>query len=369
MSSPGRPDAPRGQTLVIVAVGMVALVGMVGVVIDVGMQWGANRGAQNGSDAAAEAGAVVLMEHMLGANPPKTNADVLAAVEAVAAKDEIELQVVEYTRVNGDFLEEVGSAGAIPTGAQGVRVVGSRIHETFFARVVGVTELPVVTDAIAVTGPAEPCPAGGPCAMLPITIPTTIVTCDGQNKSVATEDSWIGAPDGPEYIIPLCGNNPGSVGWIDWDSGGGARELADEICDPHPPSLNLPDWYYVTSTGNTNSTPVQDCLDQWVGNEIMIPLFEDTCRTDPGDATECTDPAPIGGVNQWYYFPQAASLFLTGAYVSGNNSDTCDPSGGNGATTCLTGIFVDSAITGDVGEWIPDADPSLSQFFAVQLID
>ena len=51
----------------IVGVGMIVLVGMVGLVIDVGMQWGDNRASQNASDASAEAGAIVLMEYMLGA--------------------------------------------------------------------------------------------------------------------------------------------------------------------------------------------------------------------------------------------------------------------------------------------------------------
>lgn len=361
-----RTDSPRGQTIVIVGVGLAVLVGMVGVVIDVGLQWGANRGSQNGSDAAAEAGAIVLMEYMLGAT--RTDADVRDAVDAVADANEIELDDAEYTDWQGNPLGvEVGSGGSIPTGAQGVRVVGKRVHQTVFARVLGVTELSVFTDAVAVSGPSNPCPQDTACPLIPVTIPTTVVTCDGQNKSIPTADSWVGPPDAPEYIIPLCGNNPGSVGWIDWSPpSGGTSELAAEICDPSE-VINLPDWYYVTSTGNTNSSAVQDCFNQWVGKEIMFPLFEDTCRTDPGESTECTDPAPIGGVNQWYYFPRAASLHLTGIYVQGDNSDVCDPSGGSGATTCLTGTFIDLSIVGEVGAWGGD-DGSLSQFFSVQLI-
>lgn len=361
-----RADSPRGQTVVIVALGLAVLVGMVGLIIDVGLQWGANRGAQNGSDAAAEAGAIVLMEYMLGA--PKTDSDVHSAVEAVADANEIALDDVEYTDWEGNRLGfEVGAGGSIPLDAQGVRVVGERIHQTVFARVLGINELSVLTDAIAVSGPTEPCPPNTACPLIPITVPTTIVTCDGQNKSIPTEDQWVGPPSAPEYIIPLCGNNPGSVGWIDWSPpGGGDSELAAEICDPGQ-VVNLPDWYYVTSTGNTNSNPVQDCFNEWIGKDIIFPLFEDTCRTDPGESTECTDPAPIGGINQWYYFPRAASLHLTGIYVQGDNSDVCDPSGGSGATTCLTGTFIDTSITGEVGAWGGD-DGSLSQFFSVQLI-
>jgi Putative Flp pilus-assembly TadE/G-like len=360
---------PRGQTLVIVGVGMVVLVGLVGLIIDVGLQWGDNRGSQNASDASAEAGAVVLMEYMLGAT--HDDDDVVDAVEDAAAAGGIEVDLAEYTDWQGTPFDpsiEVGGGGMIPTGAQGVRVIGTRVHQTVFARVLGINELSVFTDATAVSGPTEPCPpSSGPCALLPVTIPNTIVTCDGQNKSVATEDPWEGPPDGPEYILPLCGNNPGSVGWIDWTPpGGGVDELADQICDPNPIDLFFPDWYYVTSAGNVNSDDVQECFEQWIGSVILIPMFEDTCRTDPGDVDECTDPAPIGGVNQWYYFPEGAAIMLTGVYIQGNHADVCDT--GNGATSCLTGTFVDTSIEGDPGEWIP-GDPSLSQFFTVQLVD
>ena len=178
---------PKGQTLVIVGVAMVVLVGMVGLVIDVGLQWGDNRGSQNASDASAEAGAIVLMEYMLGAT--HDDDDVLEAVDEAAAAGGIEVELAEYTDWQGVPLAdppiEVGNGGPIPDGAQGVRVVGTRTHETVFARVLGVNELSVQTDATAVSGPTEPCaPDTGPCALLPVTVPTTIVTCDGQNKSL-----------------------------------------------------------------------------------------------------------------------------------------------------------------------------------------
>jgi hypothetical protein len=361
MSSTNRTESPRGQTLVIVAVAMVALVGMVGVVIDIGLQWADNRGSQNGSDATAQAGAIVLMEYMLDASSSVQDADpdVLDAVESAAATNRIEIEIAEYTDWQGNLLGAEVGAGTTPANAQGVRVVGTRVHTTFFARVVGVDELSVFTEAIAVTGPSDP-DLG---AFLPVTVPTTVVTCDGQNKSVATEDGW---EPYVHYVIPLCGNNPGSVGWIDWTPPhGGDSELAGEICDPDPPPIVLPDWFYVTSTGNTNSGPVQSCFEKYIDQDIMIPLFEDTCRIDPGDSAVCTDPAPIGGVNQWYYFPRAASLHLTGVYIQGVN-DICDE--GNGATSCITGYFIDTAIVGEVtGPWDP-SDTSLSRFFTVQLI-
>ncbi|HYL40843.1 MAG TPA: hypothetical protein VET90_06005, partial [Candidatus Binatus sp.] len=64
------------------------------------------------------------------------------------------------------------------------------------------------------------------------------------------------------------------------------------------------------------------------------------------------------GQNLWYRMPSFAFFELCGdgvdgcnglqgAYISGNNSATCDT--GNGATSCLVGKFVDILATGTVG--------------------
>lgn len=359
--------AERGQTLVIVAAGMVILVAMIGVVIDVGMQWAHNRTAQNGADAAAHAGAIVIMRHLT--DTPQTDADVELAVDQMAAEGEIDLVSVEYTDYQGEPINvDVGSGGSIPTTAQGVRVVAERVHETLLARVVGVMELSARTEAAAVTGPVEdPCPEGQVCALLPVTVPNTQVTCDGQNKAISTADDW---ELGVELILPLCGNNPGSVGWIDWDPpGGGESELAAEICSPNPPEIALPDWFWVTAPGNTNGMPVQTCLEKWIGKTILIPLFDDTCKINPVEGNPCPVGEEASGQNSWYHFPTYAAFHLTGVYINGNHAATCDT--GNGATSCLSGSFEDTSGTGTVGQYVPP-DPSdppvISEFFAVQLV-
>ena len=51
---------PRGQVLVIVALGMVALIAMAGLVTDAGLAWANKRQAQNLADAAAMAGARII---------------------------------------------------------------------------------------------------------------------------------------------------------------------------------------------------------------------------------------------------------------------------------------------------------------------
>ena len=242
---------------------------------------------------------------------------------------------------------------SIPTGAQGVRVVGTRVHETVFARVLGVNELSVHTDATAVSGPTEPCAEGG-CVRVTARDgsrpPSSHVTGRTSRWQPRTPGSALLADRSTSS--PCAGTIPvASAGSTGRRRQAGRTELAGQICEPDPPDLFFPDWYYVTSAGNVNSGPVQTCFEQWIGSVILIPLFEDTCRTDPGDVDECTDPAPIGGVNQWYYFPQGAAILLTGVYIQGNNSDVCDT--GNGATSCLTGTFVDTSIEGDPGSGSP----------------
>lgn len=366
---------PTGQTMVIVALGMVALVAMVGVVIDVGLLWASNRGSQNGSDAVAHAGAAVIMEYLAG-DTSVDDADVDAAVRAMAATNGVALEsaeYVEYRDSDGDkVLEaipmgiEVGSGGPIPTGAQGVQVVTSRTNETLLARVVGIPELTARTDAVAVTGPVPtPCPDGASCPLLPVTFPNTQVTCDGQNKALTTELDW---PLDTDVVVPLCGNFPGGVGWIDWTPPeGGDSELAAEICDPDT-SITLPDWFFVTATGNTNSDAVQACMESWLNLAILIPLFDDVCRIDPLENNPCPDGETPTGQESWYHFPSYASFYLTGVYIQGSHEAECDT--GNGATSCLHGRFVDTAGTGTVGQFIPP-DPDnqpVSQHFAVQLV-
>jgi hypothetical protein len=100
-----------------------------------------------------------------------------------------------------------------------------------------------------------------------------------------------------------------------------------------------------------------------------MPMFDDTCRQNPGEGNPCTTPWAVGQ-NQWYHFPSYAVFELRspkGAYISGNNKTVCEQ-GNNGATSCLIGRFIDGVAGGSVGEWDPNAPPRLSTQFAIQLI-
>src|SRR5688572_12269159 len=102
-----RADEP-GQILVIVGVGMLVFLSMIALIIDGGHAWGQQRNAQNGADAAAEAGAVRLAENLPWkvSGQPLANSDgeVLDAVESIAAQNDIEVETAIYTDFDGNSL-------------------------------------------------------------------------------------------------------------------------------------------------------------------------------------------------------------------------------------------------------------------------
>lgn len=371
----------RGQVLVIVAVAMVAVVAMVGLVVDGGFAWGKQRDTQNGADAAAEAGAIVLAQRLAGVAPAKTDADVEAAVLLAGTENAIDPPSAWYTDITGNLLDDLGVVvtsradaarvgdGLIPANAAGVEAIGSQTFDTFLVRVIGFDQLTATAPATAVAGyVTDVCSAEAGCDVIPITVPTTVLGCDGQNDPAPVFPTEYWNTTNPVPItIPLCQNGPGNVGWLDWTpTGGGTQELEQSIRYPDNDQMTIEDWFYVTSTGNVNSAQIENALNQtWGGKVVMIPLFNGTCDTQPGGPGLANCPAPNVGGNgqqQWYHLQELASFLLCGgtpswcdgtygpdddilgpgyaqgAYVSGNNTATCDT--GNGGTSCLAGRFV-----------------------------
>lgn len=394
----------RGQVLVIVAVGMIVIVAMVGIVIDGGYAWGKQRDTQNAADASSKAGALKLAENLAGKSPANSDADVLAAVSTTAGANVVGLPAAYYTDFDGNMITSTGApatgtgdaaqvgGGLIPPNAAGVRAITDQTFDTFLARVIGFDQFTATADATARTGYLSgTCEAEAGCIILPITVPVTVLGCDGQNDPAPVTDSdgdkilW-SAPSDP-LTIPLCKNGPGNVGWLDWTpTAGGTSELKDVILNPANPELRWPGWYYITSTGNINSLPVENALNTYKGQVVLIPQFDLTCDTQPSGpgVTDCPI-ANVGGngSNQWYHLAGMSTFkfctndgsmpecdvpgpknFTQGAYINGNNKATCDT--GNGATSCLAGKFVKIVYEGEVSA-APGVNSS-SSTIGIQLI-
>jgi putative Flp pilus-assembly TadE/G-like protein len=418
-----------GQALVIMVLALVALMGVSGLIIDGGNAMANSRGVQNGADAAAEAGALVMASRLAGASTPAGGWDgsVNAAIIASAAANNVTVEAAYYTDICGiplkadgtasltgggvyDFAnaKQVGTGLPNPTSttpdcpslqvgpAAGVLVKTRRDVGTYFARVLGINTLPVGALTTAAAGfLQESCAATDSeyCGLLPLAMPIDEVSCDGSGNIVDTGNQW--SADGHTvYKVPLCSNNPGNVGWLDWSpKGGGTSELIDQVDDPTNPAVPLPSWQYITATGNPNASGLEAAIRQYDGQLVLVPQFDLTCN--PKNNVDPTNTAPdintgpnfgcpagyLGGngSNQWYRIPAFAHFRLCeasdvdcqaagaqfGAYLNGSNKAVCDT--GNGATSCLVGKFESIVRTGTIGAGVGGGTGN-SKAIGVQLI-
>jgi Flp pilus assembly protein TadG len=376
-SDPGSKARWRqgGQAMAVLAISAVALLALVALVVDGGNAFAQQRITQNAADAASESGAVVLMQRLAGVVPTKTGSDVDTAVQTTAAANGLITPVQAcYTDLDGNPLASDGSlaadcASAAQVGqglpippcascpssvAAGVQVNGSRAFKGYFGGIIGLSQGRASAKATAragyVTGISGP--------VVPVTFPVFASGCDGTNKLVTSTNPW---PVGPNNVlaIPLCQSDPGNVGWLDWTpTAGGASELAGAIVqNPPNPAITTPKWYYVTATGNVNSSQVQTSMDTWNGMDINLPIFSATCNGTPANLTN-----PIGqigdcalgggtlnggtGSNNWYFLVGFAAFHLNESFINGGDGGLCNAdypaglvAGGNGGTSCLIGYF------------------------------
>lgn len=356
-SRPGYRRHEHGQVLVLVAIALVAMLAVVGLIIDGGFVYAQQRDSQNGSDAASTAGALVIAHNLpfraLGQAGPKTDGDVADAVETSTAANGLEDYQAWYTNLAGSLIDTAGNVvastasaaevggGTLPAAAWGVRVDTSQAFNTFFSRVVGITDLTASTTATSVSGYVENAGAGN---VIPVTIPLNIIFCQN-NGNFETQQPPTRWPLNTPVVLPLCkGNASGNVGWLDWyPPAGGTSELADAILHPNNPAIPVPSWQFVTSTGNINSKQVEDALNFYAGKTVLIPFFDNAC-TAPNTAENSACPAGSGpgtGQNNYYHMPLFFGFKMQAgkaAFLQGNNGNECG-SLWNGAG-CLKGTIV-----------------------------
>lgn len=396
MSSNRGPDRQAGQVLAIFVLGFVAFVAGTALVVDGGNAYAQHRISQNGSDAAAQAGAVVIAENKVGRD--RTDLDVKSAVDGVLTEMDMDIvsSTAVYTDLDGAPIgTTVGSLGNIepPSSAKGVAVTGDRPFGTFFARAIGLEQFNAITQATAVAGWA----VDQGSTFLPVTPPVNIVydcTTSGEPDFGSSPSPWV---HGQLYVIPLCSAGPGNVGWIDWDpTAGGTSELIDAIVNPEQaPYIPVPSWQWTTETGDMAAAGLESALRTWDLNIVRLPLFDDTCDIQPAGPEAPCGGDPGHGANQWYHFPTVARFelcgtypldyhdaslagttpawctdddgitFTHGAYVSGAAGTTCGLN--KNGTSCLVGRFVHfirgGTVTGDLV-----GTPTPSSILGVQLI-
>lgn len=353
----------RGQILVIAVLGLIAMISGAALVLEGGNAFAQQRVSQNASDAAADAGAVVLGGKLGGITT--TDAMVDAAVTRVATANRLTSTLAHYTNVSGQYIDSsggvVGSAGSaavvgggtIPSGAQGVAVRGTRSFGTVLGRVIGINSFDASADATAVTGRL----VGG--VFLPVVIPVSIVDCD-TNGSLGSvpESMWSlsqpnaagGPPIGQEYIVPLCKTGGGSFQVLDLDP---SQRCDNEIANPPLITWNSLPVDVGSDNGNNCATPITDYVNaHYQGKTVLIPICDNTVGDPCG--TE-------GGSHASYRITRVAAFYVD--YMSDTNNrnnprcheftDTyghlVDEIAGNGSSSCIVGWFVRYITAGPVG--------------------
>lgn len=329
----------RGQIVVFFAIAIVAIIAMVGLIIDGGNAYANQRATQNAADAAAETGATVLAQSLLSkasGGAARTDGQVLAALNVSAADnnirpfgpDDATHSVAYYTDILGNMLTSAGAtttntAAAAPVGggtipacttnciggqATGVRALGRRDFNPLVSAAVGFSTFTAQSDATAVSGYEQnPCDTAQGCAMLPVTFATYPATCDGTDTtqwdpttpwSPATPPYGSTNPNNNEVNLAICKNGPGAFGYLDVGcTAPGPCNTATQISNPSHGPIPIPTWLQ-TQPGGTNA--VENALNAYAGDSVgtyeppgdpgqydqvvLIPFFDGTCDSDQADS-------------------------------------------------------------------------------------
>lgn len=349
-------DRERGQLIVLFTLALVAMVAMVGLIIDGGNAYANQRATQNATDASSERGATVLMQSIMsvaGGGPPKTDGNVLAAMDLAASdnnikpfgQDDADHSVAYYTDVRGNMLTADGTtttstelaarvgAGLIPECdtaadcvngvASGIRALGRRDFNAVISGVVGLTKFSAQSDATAVSGYVGPCDEDEGCALLPVTFATNLTTCDTSGDADYEVEAW--EPATPPYtganeaLLSLCKKGEGGFGWLDFGTG----NTANQILNP-PNQQFYPRLWQLGKAGNPND--VEDELNTYAGNivgtyepgppatpgndqTVLIPLFNGLCNEDRPDEWVYDGTTSTWVVNPLYEPPGSPPVF------------------------------------------------------------
>lgn len=276
MNAPGSRHArERGQVLVIVAGGAIALILLMGLVIDVGVAVFNRRDGQNMSDLMAVAGAKYVADvHQGKIQGDPAVVDTYSAIQKSAVANGC--QSTDPTPCTWEAwyvgrgpvdIGQVTPGSSVPTDcptppavgscALGVRVAVNRLPGTFLVGSIGMPNWDVDTQAMAVATKPTTAPAG---QLLPI--------------------AFNGDPDeayqpGQVYDLTDGKDLPGGFGWLSWDGSNSAGALAESLCNPNNPEFYLP-YTFPADPGKTNADDVRACLDGWIasGQTVLIPMYD-----------------------------------------------------------------------------------------------
>ena len=276
-------ESESGQSVVLIAILMLGLLGFLGLALDGGQVFASRRRSQNASDAAALAGARVLATRL--DNSSVSELKVWLTILSFGQSNGISTtnMIATFIDKNGNYICGINqNCNGVPSSplATGVRVTTTLPLDPYFIRLlIGNQTIPVRSVAAAQSG--APTLAGG-------AIPVVIT---------ATEPITYGVE------MPIWGDKvaSGSFQWVSFSCVSDAKDVADYL---HP--------------DNTNPAPVVEADPQNVSkNPSMEPTASWLC-TSPGSETnkQVTD-----ALDAWLLKPESERLWLVPVY----NYANCNP--------------------------------------------
>lgn len=269
MNAPrSRREGERGQILIIVAGGAIALILLMGLVLDGGVAVLNRRDGQNLSDNMSLAGTKFVTDVHQGKaqRDAAVTSTFLALQKSAVANDCLPGGAVPCTwqawYVGGGAtgpvdLGPVTAGSLVPANALGVRVGVTRLPRTFVIGFAGLANWNVNTQATAIAEHPATAPAG---QLLPI----------------AFKDDPNG-PYQPGQVYDLTDGKdlPGGFGYLSWDGSNSAGALATSLCTGNNPPFYLPH-VFPADPGKTNADDVRACLDGWIasGQTVLIPMYD-----------------------------------------------------------------------------------------------
>ncbi len=311
----------RGQSVVLIALVMVALVAFLGLVLDGGEAYLTRRDTQNAADAAAFAGARVF-----AATRPDLSAATTQKVYSAINSYVTANRVVSTNDFTAWYVDSSGNNvitittpyPAVPSNATGVRVLANeKFQSTFIGVATGGGVVTIPARATVQTGMP-----GGMGNLMPMTVPITDV-------NVVTSNALT--------YLAGDGSGAGNFQWLDFNitacGGAGGANIVSGLMSIPPqcvsPFVKIGDWVGSKSGINPNSQ-IQSALDQWLPPNMspslanwIIPVYDQMTGT---------------GTNVQYHVVEFAEFTPAGYYFASNqhNGLTGCP---NGQNKCVAGYF------------------------------
>jgi hypothetical protein len=209
-------ESQEGQSLILIALMMVALIGMLGLALDGGRAFASRRASQNAADSAAFGAVRLLATKSMTATEP--------AIWDTITKFAKANDVVTTTDILAYFIDSsaknicrIPNCGGIPANATGVRVTTTLQLQPYFIDVlIGKQKIPIPAAAAAQSGPPVlasdlmPMAVRFPCPYPPDPNDTT---CNVHY-------------DNPPVALFGDKTSPGGFQWTSYDCGTSAQDLA-----------------------------------------------------------------------------------------------------------------------------------------------